>query len=205
MSDEPRPRPKSVGVDLLWIPLGAGGHVVRVNGKVFEAITAFVHRRPRQDLYHAALEISARDAAYVIELAPIPDRDGPARGVVGTGPVGTRWLGHFRVFRYELRRWRGGRSLIATMRSGAPTGWSRMHPSSTAFSSWCPPSRPRCGDATSSTRARCGTRTPSSPGSWSVPASTSTTSIRRKAVGLPVGTPASSSLNVQLQRTTHVT
>lgn len=25
------------GVDLLWIPLGAGGHVIRLNGKTFEA------------------------------------------------------------------------------------------------------------------------------------------------------------------------
>src|SRR5206468_1271248 len=30
------------------------------------------------------------------------------RGVVGEGPVGSRLLGRFRVFRYELRRWRNG-------------------------------------------------------------------------------------------------
>jgi hypothetical protein len=42
-------------VDLYWIPLGAGGHSVRFNGRVFEAIEAARrHRRPR-DLYHAAL------------------------------------------------------------------------------------------------------------------------------------------------------
>ena len=29
--------PGPIGVDLLWIPLGAGVHVVRVSGKVFEA------------------------------------------------------------------------------------------------------------------------------------------------------------------------
>ena len=30
------------------------------------------------------------------------------RGVVGEGPVGSRLLGRFRVFRYEIRRWRNG-------------------------------------------------------------------------------------------------
>ena len=32
--------PGPIGVDLLWIPLGAGAHVVRVSGKVFEAASA---------------------------------------------------------------------------------------------------------------------------------------------------------------------
>ena len=32
----------------------------------------------------------------------------PDRGVVGEGPVGDRRLGHFRLFRYEVRRWRDG-------------------------------------------------------------------------------------------------
>ena len=31
------------------------------------------------------------------------------RGVVAEGPVGVKWLGRFRVFRYEIRRWRDGR------------------------------------------------------------------------------------------------
>ena len=30
------------------------------------------------------------------------------RGVVAVGPVGTRWAGRFRIFRYEVRRWRDG-------------------------------------------------------------------------------------------------
>jgi hypothetical protein len=42
-------------------------------------------------------------------MAPIPDDRGrEARGVVGEGPVGTRPLRRFRVFRYEIRRWRDG-------------------------------------------------------------------------------------------------
>jgi hypothetical protein len=80
---------RKTGVDLLWIPLGAGGHVVRLNGKVIEAITALLQRRRRLDLYHAALEVSVDDRRYVIELASVPDGDGQARGVVGDGPVGT--------------------------------------------------------------------------------------------------------------------
>jgi hypothetical protein len=46
---------------------------------------------------------------FVIESAPIPDGNGPAaRGVVLEGPVGARWAGALRVFRYEIRRWPGG-------------------------------------------------------------------------------------------------
>ena len=30
------------------------------------------------------------------------------RGVVAEGAVGARWAGRFRVFRYEIRLWRGG-------------------------------------------------------------------------------------------------
>jgi hypothetical protein len=32
-------------VDLYWIPLGAGGHCVRFNGKVYEALVAARERR----------------------------------------------------------------------------------------------------------------------------------------------------------------
>lgn len=100
---------RRAAVDLYWIPLGAEAHVVRISGKLFEAAAAFVARRPRCDLYHSALVISAPDGHFVIEQAPVPDLHGERRGVVAEGPVGMRWLGRFRVFRYEIRRWRGGR------------------------------------------------------------------------------------------------
>ena len=45
---------------------------------------------------------------YTIELAPSPDGDGASRGVVATGAVGSRHLGWWRLFRYEVRCWRGG-------------------------------------------------------------------------------------------------
>jgi hypothetical protein len=96
-------------VDLYWIPLGAGAHVVRVSGTVFEAVAAFLQRRDRRDLYHSALVVETAEARFVIEQAPIPDGNGDQRGVVAEGPVGVRWLRRFRVFRYEIRCWRDGR------------------------------------------------------------------------------------------------
>lgn len=96
-------------VDLYWLPLGAGGHLVRFNGWVYEAIEARREHRKPLDLYHTALEITVPEGRFVIENSwPIPDADGPARGVVVEGPVGSRNLARFRVFRYEIRCWRDG-------------------------------------------------------------------------------------------------
>jgi hypothetical protein len=95
-------------VDLYWLPLGAGGHSVRLNGRVFEAVAARLGRRSPCDLYHSALVVRVPEGRFVIEQAPISDRDGVERGVVAEGAVGSRWAGHFRLFRYELRRWRDG-------------------------------------------------------------------------------------------------
>jgi hypothetical protein len=97
------------GLDLFWLPLGAGGHFVRLNGRLYEALVARRERRPRLDLYHSALLVTVPDGAYVIEQAwPIPDRNGAARGVVAEGPVGWRRTGSLRALRYEIRCWRGG-------------------------------------------------------------------------------------------------
>ncbi len=95
-------------VELYWIPLGAGGHSVRLNGKVYEAIVAARGHRHRRDLCHAALVVELDGERYTIELAPSPNADEASRGVVGTGAVGSRVLGGLRLFRYELRCWRGG-------------------------------------------------------------------------------------------------
>jgi hypothetical protein len=96
-------------VDLYWLPLGAGGHSVKYNGRVFEWIAARVQHRPRCDLYHSALEIMLDRERWVIEMAPAWDAHGSARGAVAEGPVGARWVGRSRAFRYEIRRWSGGR------------------------------------------------------------------------------------------------
>jgi len=96
------------GVDLYWLPLGAGGHCVRLNGRVYEAVAARRARRARCDLYHAALEVRLDGERWVIEQAPAWNLRAPDRGVVGEGPVGARRLGRLKAFRYEVRRWRGG-------------------------------------------------------------------------------------------------
>jgi hypothetical protein len=100
--------PSAGAVDLYWIPLGAGDHVVRLSGKVYEAIKAFTGHRPRCALFHSALIVDDGDGRFVIESGPIRDDRGSERGVVAEGPVGTKWAGRFRLFRYEIRRWRGG-------------------------------------------------------------------------------------------------
>lgn len=100
---------EQAAVDLYWLPLGAGGHSVRLNGRAFEAVAARAGRRPACDLYHSALEVRVGTARFVIEMAPVGDAHGEQRGVVGEGPVGTRWAGRFRIFRYEIRRWPDGR------------------------------------------------------------------------------------------------
>jgi hypothetical protein len=98
----------TAAVDLYWIPLGAGGHCVRFNGRVFEALEATRRHRPRCDLYHAALVVELDSDRYTIEVAPSPDADEASRGVAATGAVGSRHVGWLRVFRYEVRCWRGG-------------------------------------------------------------------------------------------------
>jgi hypothetical protein len=96
-------------VRLFWLPLGAGGHVVAFNGRVYEALVARRAHRPPADLYHAALEVVVGADRFIIEMAPAWSSRDPDRGVVVCGPVGLRRLGRFAAFRYEVRRWRGGR------------------------------------------------------------------------------------------------
>jgi hypothetical protein len=98
----------TAAADLYWIPLGAGGHCVRFNGRVFEAMQAAREHRQRRDLYHAALVVELDGDRYTIEVAPSPDADEARRGVVATGAVGSRCVGWWRLFRYEVRCWRGG-------------------------------------------------------------------------------------------------
>ena len=102
-------RAVEASIDLYWLPLGAGGHFVRFNGYVYEAIHARHERRRPLDLYHSALEVRVPEGRFVIEnVWPIPDASGAARGVAVEGPVGSRRLAHFRILRYEIRCWREG-------------------------------------------------------------------------------------------------
>ncbi|WP_457206396.1 hypothetical protein [Nocardioides sp. P5_C9_2] len=95
-------------VDLYWLPLGAGGHVVRWNGRVYEWLAARRDHRLPAELYHCGLMVRRAGSTYAVEMGPVwnvPDVD---RGVVLEGPVGSRWLGRLRAFRYEMRCWPGG-------------------------------------------------------------------------------------------------
>ncbi len=96
------------GVYLYWLPLGAGARVVRLSGRVFEAITARMQHRPRCDLYHSALLVVTPEARFVIEMTPVAGPGGPDLGVVAEGAVGSARARPFRIFRYAIHRWRGG-------------------------------------------------------------------------------------------------
>lgn len=97
------------GIDLFWIPLGAGGSFVRASGMLYERVRAWSDHRAPRDLYHSALELHLPDGRYVVENAwPVPDERGAARGVVAQGPVFSHALGRLRPLRYEVRVWRYG-------------------------------------------------------------------------------------------------
>ena len=101
------PLPESA-VNLYWLPLGAGGHCVRLNGRLYEAAAALLGHRSACALYHSALEVRVPEGRFVVEQTPVPRNDRADRGVVAGGAVGSRCAGHLRIFRYELHRWRDG-------------------------------------------------------------------------------------------------
>lgn len=97
------------GVELFWLPLGAGGRVVRWNGKVYEAVSARLQGRPVTDLYHSALRVTLPEDWWVVEMTPVWAAGAETdRGVVAQGAVGARWAGRSRWFRYEVHSCRGG-------------------------------------------------------------------------------------------------
>ena len=98
----------AAAVDLYWLPLGAGGHFVRLNGRAYEALVARMERRAVCDLYHSALQVRVPEGTFVVEQAPVSDLSGKRRGVVAEGAVGSHWAGRFRILRYEIRLWPNG-------------------------------------------------------------------------------------------------
>ncbi|KRF05875.1 hypothetical protein ASG88_20470 [Nocardioides sp. Soil777] len=96
-------------VDLYWLPLGAGGHVVRLNGRLYERLAARREHRPPLDLYHSGLMVGVDGVTYAVEMGPVWNVSDPHRGVLCEGPVASEQLGRFRAFRYEVRCWPGGR------------------------------------------------------------------------------------------------
>jgi hypothetical protein len=146
-------------VDLYWIPLGTGAQVVRLSGKLYEALKALVEHRMPLHLYHSALEITLPDDRFVIESAPIPNLRGEERGAVAQGQVGMNWLGRFRLFRYEIRLWRGGSipDLVYAVLSPVRVATDVVRAQSVL--DLAPTSRHPCGAGMSCARARCGIRT----------------------------------------------
>ncbi len=96
------------GIDLYWLPLGAGGWLVPRCGRTFERVSAARENRSARPLYHSALEVVHHGMRYVIEMAPAWSCTDPSRGVVVVGPVGAASLGRLKAFRYEVRCWPGG-------------------------------------------------------------------------------------------------
>jgi hypothetical protein len=94
-------------IELYWLPLGAGGHSVGLNGRIFEWLAARLAHRDRCDLYHSALEVRISEGRFVIEQAPAWSVSSE-RGVIAEGAVGARAAGRFRLFRYEIRCWQDG-------------------------------------------------------------------------------------------------
>lgn len=61
------------------------------------------------DLYHTALKVRVPEGLFVVENSwPIPNADGPSRGVVVEGPVFSRRFRRLSALRYEIRLWRDG-------------------------------------------------------------------------------------------------
>ena len=120
---------------------------MRWNGRLYEWLSAWRERRVALDLYHAGLMLHLDDVTYAIEMGPVWNVPATDRGVVFEGPVGTRWLGSSRMFRYEVRCWAGGQipdiaeavdspmrttqeptriqNVLALLRAAPPLTWGR--------------------------------------------------------------------------------
>lgn len=105
-----RTTPHAASLDLYWIPLGAGGRVVRLSGKIYEALLSLAQRRKTCELYHSALVAELPEGITTIEVGPVWDAIAGAteRGQAISGPVGLRVLSRWSWFRYEVRCWRDG-------------------------------------------------------------------------------------------------
>jgi hypothetical protein len=156
--------PPEADIELWWLPLGAGGWFVRLNGRIYEAIHAFLERRRPLDLYHSALQVRLPEGRVVIENSwPIPDADPATRGVVVQGPVGSRRLVRWRV-RYEVRRWRDRVIADADQAVASPQRLSDDPRLARRLLDLVGSLPTRSGAETSSGQVRCGIPTSLSPG-----------------------------------------
>ncbi len=94
------------GVDLYWVPLGAGNGVgaaaVRAGGRTYRTFAA-LRGKDAGPVFHAALVIWLAGQPHSLEMAPAWGPGAGGASVVATGPVGLRALGRWPAFRYEVR------------------------------------------------------------------------------------------------------
>ena len=67
----------SAWIDVYWLPVGAGGHCVRWNGRAYERLAALRAHRPARDLYHAAMLLHVDDVTCEVEMGPVWNVDAP--------------------------------------------------------------------------------------------------------------------------------
>jgi hypothetical protein len=98
----------AAAIDLYWLPLGAGGRSVKLNGRACERLVAFRDHRQPSPLFHSAMAVEVDGERSVIEMTPVLGNAVADRGVVAGGAVGSRLVGRSNWFRYEVRCWQGG-------------------------------------------------------------------------------------------------
>jgi hypothetical protein len=81
---------------------------VRWSGRGYETWLAWRERRRPCPLFHSALEVGLDGDTYAVEMGPAWGATSRGPDVIGGGAVGLRPLGRSRLFRYEIRRSRGG-------------------------------------------------------------------------------------------------
>ena len=59
----------AAGIDLYWLPLGAGGHSVRLNGKVYEAAAALLGDYSRRPGLHEPVHIARHVRGIGIQVS----------------------------------------------------------------------------------------------------------------------------------------
>ena len=97
---------------------------MRRGGQAYEAVAARREHRERRNLFHSALRVRLGEDTFAVEMAPAWGAPAADRGVVAHGSVGLAWLGHSRLFRYEIRRWREGVIPDASEALGDPVSLS---------------------------------------------------------------------------------
>jgi hypothetical protein len=87
---------------LYWIPVASGTRLPfqRWSLALYEAVAALLARRPRGQLYHAALKITVDGVTRTLEMAP--EGQGRGQAPLVSGPVGDPRAARFRIFRYGL-------------------------------------------------------------------------------------------------------